>query len=126
CLLNGGKLIIPPPGLLTLEQLGDAIKHHGVTTLWLAAGLFHQMVDQQIESLEGVRQLLAGGDVLSPTHVLKALQKLPACQLINGYGPTENTTFTCCYRIPKDWRGEGSVPIGQPISNTQIYVLDSS
>src|SRR5206468_477186 len=46
------------------------------------------------------------------------------CQVINGYGPTENTTFTCCYRLGPSWPTDKPVPIGRPISNTTVYVLD--
>jgi acyl-coenzyme A synthetase/AMP-(fatty) acid ligase len=74
--------------------------------------------------LSGLRQLLAGGDVLSPSHVMRALAALPGCQVINGYGPTENTTFTCCYRIPRDGWGGGPVPIGVPIGGTYVRLLD--
>ncbi|MBC8096788.1 MAG: non-ribosomal peptide synthetase, partial [Akkermansiaceae bacterium] len=123
-LLNGATLVLFPPHVPSLEELGRTIETQRITTLWLTAGLFHQMVDHQLASLRGVRQLLAGGDVLSVPHVLKMLRQLPGCQLINGYGPTENTTFTCCHRIPADWTGGRSVPIGRPISNTQVYVLD--
>ncbi|HYG23944.1 MAG TPA: amino acid adenylation domain-containing protein [Verrucomicrobiae bacterium] len=125
-LLNGARLVISPPHTLSLEELGRCIEESGVTTLWLTAGLFHQMVDYQLPRLRNVRQLLAGGDVLSVPHVLRVLQDLPGCQLINGYGPTENTTFTCCYRIPRGWPGGRSVPIGSPISNTRVYVLDAA
>lgn len=62
--------------------------------------------------------------MLSPTHVQRALEALPGCQLINGYGPTENTTFTCCYRIPRDGWGGGAVPIGEPIAHTSVRILD--
>src|SRR6185369_10791495 len=72
---------------------------------------------------KGVRQLLAGGDVLSVPHIRRALRELPA-SLINGYGPTENTTFTCCHRIVDDERLNTSVPIGRPIANTRVYILD--
>src|SRR5436190_19677580 len=82
------------------------------------------MVEEQIESLRGVRQLLAGGDVLSVPHVRKALEGLPGCQLINGYGPTENTTFTCCHPIRAPLPDGRSIPIGRPIANTQVFVLD--
>jgi surfactin family lipopeptide synthetase C len=123
-LLNGGRLVLFPPETPSLAELGEAIQRHGVTTLWLTAGLFHQMVEHQIDSLKGVRQLLAGGDVLSVPHVQTVLQALPGSRMINGYGPTENTTFTCCYTVPPDWPGEGTVPIGRPIANTQVYVLD--
>ncbi|HLP75388.1 MAG TPA: amino acid adenylation domain-containing protein [Candidatus Paceibacterota bacterium] len=123
-LLNGATLVIHPPHIPSLEELGRTIESHQITMLWLTAGLFHQIVDHQLASLKSVRQLLAGGDVLSVPQVLRVLRELPDCQLINGYGPTENTTFTCCYRIPADWTGGQSVPIGKPIRNTRVYVLD--
>jgi amino acid adenylation domain-containing protein len=123
-LLHGGTLAIVPAAYPSLDDIADAINVHQVTTLWLTAGLFHLMVDHRLDGLKPLRQLLAGGDVLSPSHIAKALQALPNCQLINGYGPTENTTFTCCYRIPRDEQGLGSVPIGTAIAHTRIYVLD--
>ena len=123
-LLNGAKLVVCPAGLLSLQELGRVIREHGVTTLWLTAALFHQMVDAQLESLRGVRQLLAGGETLSVSHVRRMLEVIGGGRLINGYGPTENTTFTCCHVMRADSRIENSVPIGRPISNTQVYILD--
>ncbi|GEP55043.1 hypothetical protein RSO01_22090 [Reyranella soli] len=76
--------------------------------------------------MSGLRQLLAGGDVLSPNHVMRAVAALPGCQLINGYGPTENTTFTCCYRVPREGWGGGPVPIGVPIGGTYVRLLDDA
>ncbi|NEO77386.1 non-ribosomal peptide synthetase [Moorena sp. SIO4G3] len=124
-LLNGGTLAVMPPHQPSLAEIGAAIRENQVTTLWLTAGLFQLMVEEQLENLKPVKQLLAGGDVLSVTHVQKVVDKLPGCQLINGYGPTENTTFTCCFPVKADSNLEKSVPIGKPISNTQIYILDS-
>jgi amino acid adenylation domain-containing protein len=123
-LLNGGRLVIFPPGPASLAELGETIETRGVTTLWLTAGLFHQMIEDQLDALRNVRQLLAGGDVLSVPHVVRALERLPRTQLINGYGPTENTTFTCCHRITAPPLPGRSVPIGRPIANTQVYILD--
>ncbi|NEQ47692.1 MAG: amino acid adenylation domain-containing protein [Leptolyngbya sp. SIOISBB] len=129
-LLNGGQLVLLPTPIPTLGDLANAIAQHQVTTLWLTAGLFHLMVDEQIEALKPVRQLLAGGDVLSGAHVRKALSQLPHTRLINGYGPTENTTFSCCHTITADSLNSpasaGSPPIGRPIANTQVYVLDDN
>jgi amino acid adenylation domain-containing protein len=122
-LLNGAHLAVMPPGLHTLEELGRTIRAHGVTVMWLTAGLFHLMVDEQLDALCGVGQLLAGGDVLSPLHVRKFLS-VSAGALIDGYGPTENTTFTCCHRMVQGEEPRGSVPIGRPISNTRVYLLD--
>lgn len=124
-LLNGGKLAILSAPQPSLQDVAQAIAEQGVTTLWLTAGLFHLMVDHRLDGLLPLKQLLAGGDVLSPTHVLKAQQGLPDCQLINGYGPTENTTFTCCYRIPRTAM-QGAIPIGTPIAHTQVYVMDEA
>jgi amino acid adenylation domain-containing protein len=123
-LLNGGKLAILSAAHPSLDDIAAAIAGYGVTTLWLTAGLFHLMVEQRLEALQPLRQLLAGGDVLSPAHVAKALRALPQCRLINGYGPTENTTFTCCYTIPRDAADTGPIPIGRPIAHTRVYILD--
>ncbi len=85
------------------------------------------MVDAHCECLEAVRQLITGGDVLSPEHVRRMREHQPQCVLINAYGPTENTTFTTCYPVPpvENIRSLiSSVPIGRPIANTEVYVLD--
>ena len=124
-LLNGGKLVVMPPAPPSLQEIGNAIREHGVTTLWLTAGLFNAMVDERLQDLRPLRQLLAGGDVLSVSHVRKALRALPNTRLINGYGPTESTTFACCHTIPADADLSDSLPIGKPIANTTAYILDS-
>jgi len=123
-LLNGARLAVLPAGTPSLQELGQALKRYQVTTLWMTAGLFHLMVDNHLDDLRGLRQLLAGGDVLSVPHVRKVFTELEGCRLINGYGPTENTTFTCCYPVTDLSRVNGSLPIGFPISNTSVYVLD--
>lgn len=125
-LLNGGKLVVIPPAPPTLEQIGRAISEHGITTLWLTAGLFNAMVDERLHDLRPLRQLLAGGDVLSVPHVRKALCELTKTRLINGYGPTESTTFACCHTIAPNAPLDRSIPIGIPIANTTAYILDAS
>jgi amino acid adenylation domain-containing protein len=123
-LLNGGRLAVMPPGPPALDELGAAIRRHGVTTLWLTAGLFHLMVEQRPAELAPLRQLVAGGDVLSAAHVNRALEALADGVVVNGYGPTESTTFACCFRMGKGYRAGQAVPIGRPIANTTAYVLD--
>ena len=76
------------------------------------------------DDLKSLRRLIAGGDVLSPSHVRKALRLLPGCRIINGYGPTENTTFTTTFEVKELREIEYGTPIGRPISNTQAYILD--
>ncbi|HEX3128096.1 MAG TPA: non-ribosomal peptide synthase/polyketide synthase [Thermoanaerobaculia bacterium] len=126
-LLNGGTLVVFPPHTPTLEELGETLQRERITSLWLTAGLFHPMVESQPQGLGGLRQLLAGGDVLSPPHVRKALREMPGVTIINGYGPTENTTFTCCHpmRGAEALREDAtSVPVGRPIANTRVCLLD--
>jgi amino acid adenylation domain-containing protein len=124
-LLNGGRVAIFPAHTPSTEELGQALARYQVTTLWLTAGLFHQMVEHNLQGLASVRQLLAGGDVLSPPHVQRVLQTGTVACLINGYGPTENTTFTCCHPMTTPPRESGSLPIGRPIANTRVYILDA-
>jgi amino acid adenylation domain-containing protein len=123
-LLNGGKLVICSPGQMDPKELGAIIKENKVTTVWLAAALFHNIVEYNIDCLSSVRQLLSGGDILSPNSVKKVIDKISDITLINGYGPTENTTFTCCYPMMKLSKMGSTVSIGRPISNTKVYILD--
>jgi amino acid adenylation domain-containing protein len=123
-MLNGAKLVIMTPGTPSLQELRQAVQKHQITTLWLTAGLFHLMVDEQSDAFRHVRQLLAGGDVLSVSRVRRFLSKNRDCTLINGYGPTENTTFTCCHTTKLPDETATSIPIGRPVANTQVYVLD--
>jgi amino acid adenylation domain-containing protein len=124
-LLNGSRLAVHPPGTPSVAELGRFLAESGCTTAWLTAGLFHEVMDSAPDSLRGLKQLLAGGDALSLPHVRRALTEL-GCTVINGYGPTEGTTFTCCNPLNAfdlD-RLTASVPIGRPIANTRVYILD--
>uniref|UniRef100_UPI0013D20445 non-ribosomal peptide synthetase n=1 Tax=Myxococcus eversor TaxID=2709661 RepID=UPI0013D20445 len=95
--------------------------------LWLTAALFEQMVATQPVALAGVRQVLAGGDVLPPSRVREHLARLPPGHvLVNGYGPTENTTFSATHSLRHGDSVSRSVPIGAPLSNSSAFVLDSS
>jgi amino acid adenylation domain-containing protein/FkbM family methyltransferase len=123
-LLHGARLVVPPAASPSLPELSAALAAHGVTTLWLTAGLFHQLVDQDPAALAPVTQLLAGGDVVSPEHARRFLAALPASRLINAYGPTETTTYACCHPMASPAAVATPVPIGRPIANTQVYLVD--
>jgi len=112
------------PGAASLDELGRALKRYQVTTLWLTAGLFHLMVDTHLDDLRGLKQLLAGGDVLSVPHVKKVVAELEGCRLINGYGPNRKHNLHLLYPIDNPAAINGSVPIGRAISNSYVYVLD--
>ena len=123
-LLNGGRLVLYPGRLGALDDLARVIETHGVTSAWLTTGLFHEMVDGCLDGLRPLSQLLTGGDVVSPEHARRVLERHPGLTLVDGYGPTEGTTFTSCHRMTEPPRAGESVPIGRPISNTRTYVLD--
>ncbi|HEU4451632.1 MAG TPA: amino acid adenylation domain-containing protein, partial [Longimicrobium sp.] len=124
-LVNGGCMAVYPPGIPEPRAVGDFVRRHGVTTAWLTVGLFHQAVDEGLPGFEGVRQLLTGGDVVSPAHAARAMEILPNARLIDGYGPTEATTFTSCHTVrPEDLLGS-SIPVGAPLANARHYVLDA-
>jgi amino acid adenylation domain-containing protein len=124
-LLNGARLAVAPDVPLGPQEIADLVDRLGVTTLWLTAGLFHQVVDFAPAALSRLSQALTGGDVLSPDHVGRALNALPpGAVLVNGYGPTEGTTFTTCHRMATDATVDGAVPIGRPLPNSRVYIVD--
>jgi amino acid adenylation domain-containing protein len=124
-LLNGGRLALLAPGLPTLDVLGAAIRQYGVTTIFLTTALFNLAVEQGVEELKRLRQLLWGGELVSPRHVQKAIAHLQDGQrLLHVYGPTECTTFACYFPVRKGYSTENGIPIGRPIANTTVFVLD--
>ncbi|MCG8334602.1 MAG: amino acid adenylation domain-containing protein, partial [Proteobacteria bacterium] len=125
-LLNGGSLSIFDPHMPALGELAQFIFDRQITTLWLTSGLYHQVAENHLQKLINVKQLIVGGDVVSVSHALKTIETLKNTQLINGYGPTENATFTCCYRIDDPAQIQYTVPIGKPIANTKVYIVDKN
>ncbi|QMS88318.1 amino acid adenylation domain-containing protein [Nostoc edaphicum CCNP1411] len=124
-LLHGARCVLFPGSIPTAKSLRDEIHKHGITILWLTAALFNSIIDDDEKALSGIEQLLIGGEALSVAHVQRALAALPFTQIINGYGPTESTTFTCCHPIPRQIDATiESIPIGRAIANTQIHILD--
>jgi thioesterase domain-containing protein/acyl carrier protein len=124
-LLHGACCVVYPERYTTLEGLEKIIKREQISILWLTASLFNMIIDEKPQILSTVKQILTGGEALSKNHIERALRHLPDTQLINGYGPTESTTFACCYLIPKMMGNQtNSIPIGRAISNTTIYILD--
>jgi non-ribosomal peptide synthetase component F/thioesterase domain-containing protein/acyl carrier protein len=125
-LLSGGCIAVAPEHVMTSSGLERFIAAHRVSVMWLTASLFNTLVDDEPAALKGLKCLLTGGEALSVPHVQRALAALPGVRLINGYGPTETTTFACCHPIePDEIAGASSVPIGRPIANTRVYVLDA-
>ncbi|WP_213947641.1 polyketide synthase [Luteibacter sp. dw_328] len=126
-LLNGGTCVVYGERVPTGCGIARTVERHGAEVAWLTAALFNAIVDDDASNLSGLRVVLTGGEALSVPHVRKAYAALPATQLINGYGPTECTTFATTYRIPRELPDElRAIPIGTPIGETSLHVLDET
>ncbi|MGB8954095.1 MAG: amino acid adenylation domain-containing protein, partial [Tumebacillaceae bacterium] len=123
-LLHGNRLVIMPPHMASLEELGEVVRREGVTSMWLTAGLFHQLADIPLDAFASVRHLLAGGEALLPAPTHRIQQKLPGCRIIHIYGPTENSSFSTHYQIPWTEEVPSYLPIGRAVANSTTYVLD--
>ena len=121
-LSRGAKLAIFPQGTLDPHEIGNAVAEGEVTALFLTSALFNLVVDTELEKLKGLRLFMTGGDVVSPHYMTRAVSTLRDTKLINGYGPTETTTVATLHhcRSPEPV----TVPIGRPIYNTRLFVLD--
>ncbi len=123
-LLNGGRCVVHDEVVPSGAGLALTLQRHGVTSAWLTAALFNAIVDDNPANLAGLKQLLIGGEALSVPHVRRAYEALPGVEIINGYGPTETTTFATTHSIPRSLAADApSVPIGRPISETTLYIL---
>ncbi|HEY0370700.1 MAG TPA: amino acid adenylation domain-containing protein, partial [Thermoanaerobaculia bacterium] len=127
-LLNGARLLVVPPSVVMEPARLDAtLASNGVTALWLTVGLFNQYVDLLPNAFAKLRYLLVGGDALDPRTIrqLLAREQRPE-HVVNGYGPTETTTFAITHDIISVSEEARSIPLGKPIANTQIYILDAN
>ncbi|MFE9614016.1 amino acid adenylation domain-containing protein [Streptomyces sp. NPDC006012] len=124
-LLNGGRIVVVDhDDLLDPERLSALLRRESVTVLWLTVGLFNRYADELAPAFADLRYLIVGGDALDPAPVGRVLRMAPPRHLLNGYGPTETTTFALTHEITHVPEGARSIPIGTPIGNTQVYVLD--
>ena len=121
-LLNGGCCIVYAGNALDFDALNNTIVSQSINSIWLTAGLFEQWSNTSINA-KPLRWILAGGDVINPVAVKQVQAALPDAVLINGYGPTENTTFSCCHHIPRTENFGRSIPIGSAINGTQTYIV---
>ncbi len=124
-LLHGGRCVVIEEAVPTPARIAETIRAQRVTSAWFTAALFNTLIDEAPGTFAGLQQILVGGEALSPAHMRKAFELLPGVRLVNGYGPTENTTFTTCHEILRaDVLSGGSIPIGRPLANTTVHVLD--
>ncbi|WP_437854740.1 non-ribosomal peptide synthetase [Sorangium sp. So ce363] len=124
-LLNGARLVVVSrETLLSPEALPALLRREGITVLFLTTALFHHLARVSPDAFQGLSCLVVGGDVLNPKLSREVLLKGAPKHLVNGYGPTENTTFSTAHLVRAVPEGAARVPIGRPISNTRAYVLD--
>lgn len=124
CLLNGARLVIFPPVVPTIQAICNIIIQERVTFLFLTAGLFHQLTEEDIKSMPSLKHLMSGGDVISLSHVKKIMKALDGRLFTNAYGPTESTIISTCFHVRDAVQLGDKLPIGRPIDNTYVYVLD--
>ncbi|WEN15095.1 non-ribosomal peptide synthase/polyketide synthase [Rhodanobacter sp. AS-Z3] len=125
-LLNGGTLVvIDPATLLSTPAFIDTLRRTAVDTMWLTVALFNQLAEALAPVLPQLKTLIVGGDVLDPAVIARVLKGPRPQRLLNGYGPTETTTFATTYTIEGHAREAHSIPIGRPIGNTRLYLLDA-
>ncbi|SET96733.1 non-ribosomal peptide synthetase [Hymenobacter actinosclerus] len=122
-LLHGGQLhLLSLESLLDTEHLRRSIREKGITQMWFTSSWFNQLADEQPDVFSGLEQVLVGGEALSARHLARVQQYCPQLQIINGYGPTENTTFSVCGAVATP--ATAPVPLGRPIANSIAYVVD--
>jgi tyrocidine synthetase-3 len=122
-LLKGGMLcLVGNEVILGAGKLGRALQDHRINTLWLTSPLFNQLMQQDSGIFAPLEYLVVGGDVLSPRAINEVRHRHRHLNVVNGYGPTENTTFSASHRIQRDY--EHNIPIGKPIANSTAYIVD--
>lgn len=124
-LLTGGRLVVYPHSAVDAGLLERLVRSEEINTVWLTSGLFHALARHRVQLFSSLRTLLTGGDVVRPESVRQVFKAFPYITIVNGYGPTENSTFTCCHAMTSDEDIGDSIPIGKPIADTSVHILDS-
>lgn len=125
-LLNGASVTIIPDPVFDIYNWHKAVTERKVTTAWLTSGLFNTFTDLDFSLLNQLKKVYVGGEVVSPSHVEKAMSAAPRTRFFNGYGPTENTTFTTTFEIRRGFDSTKPLPIGQLLGNSAALVVDEN
>ncbi|WP_190029695.1 non-ribosomal peptide synthetase, partial [Streptomyces xanthochromogenes] len=122
--LTGGTVAVAPAGVLDTAALAAVLAEESITGLWLTAGLFRLVAEEDPAAFTGLGEVWTGGDVVPPEAVRRVMDACPDLQVVNGYGPTETTTFASAHPVRRPFDYAGALPIGRPLDNTRLYVLD--
>ncbi|MCX5229215.1 non-ribosomal peptide synthetase [Streptomyces sp. NBC_00233] len=122
--LTGGTVAVAPPGVLDTAAMAAVLAEESITGLWLTAGLFRLVAEEDPGAFAGLGEVWTGGDVVPPEAVRRVMEACPNLTVVNGYGPTETTTFATSHPVRRPFDYDGALPIGRPLDNTRLYVLD--
>ncbi|MFF5924379.1 amino acid adenylation domain-containing protein, partial [Streptomyces flavochromogenes] len=122
--LTGGTVAVAPPGVLDTAALAAVLEAESITGLWLTVGLFRLVAEEDPAAFAGLGAVWTGGDVVPPEAVRRVMDACPDLTVVNAYGPTETTTFATSHTLHRPFDYEGALPIGRPLDNTRLYVLD--
>jgi amino acid adenylation domain-containing protein/non-ribosomal peptide synthase protein (TIGR01720 family) len=125
-LAAGARLVLAPPGRYSLADVAGWVAGHGVTVLHATASLFALLVEEEPQLFDGLRRLLTGSETVSPRHVERILERCPGLEVVNCWGPTETTTFSVCGVYVHGTVPAGPLPLGTPLANTEVWVLDDA
>ncbi len=123
-LLSGARVSIVRNHPPSVSDIADAIAETGVTAAVLPTAIFHLLAEHRPQALRGLKQLIVGGEVLSPAAVRRVYGAVPEIEILNGYGPTENTVVGTVFPVPRDFPLDTPLPIGAPVRATDVYVVD--
>ncbi|WP_258382621.1 non-ribosomal peptide synthetase, partial [Streptomyces sp. NTH33] len=125
-LLRGGTAVLAPPGDLEAAAVRHAITEQGVSCLFLTVGLFRLLAQEDLACLTGAREVWTGGEAVPGSAVRRVLDACPDLTVVDVYGPTETTTFATRRVFGAGDALPATLPIGRPLDDTRVYVLDSA
>jgi amino acid adenylation domain-containing protein len=125
-LLNGARLfIVPREVVISPPDLATFLRQQAITILFVTTALFKMLAAHTANVFAPVHLVLVGGEMLDPRWPRMVLEAGPPRRLLHVYGPTENTTFSCWHPICDLAPDATTVPIGRPVANTAVYLLDA-
>ncbi|MEU9096723.1 non-ribosomal peptide synthase/polyketide synthase [Streptomyces sp. NPDC048361] len=123
-LLNGGCVVVAPDGTVDGALIRRLTDTEGLTALWLTAGVFRLLAQDAPDCFAGLRQVWTGGDVVPAAALRRVLAACPGVSVVDGYGPTEATTFATSHELTDASQVPDTVPIGKPLDDMRVHILD--